>query len=121
MVQGRVRVSVSSYDLAGLYRRAHALMRNVDGLQPQEAFDELLKYLAFRQHEEAIERRGVQRRLDYEGSEAAPDEPATALREKIEGALVLLGDMRLFPLRLGSSGIWEFTGPGTTSDAWTLS
>lgn len=31
------------YDLSGLYRRAHDMMRNIDGLQPQEAFDELLK------------------------------------------------------------------------------
>jgi|TARA_Y100000294_G_C8463390_1_gene299613 type I restriction enzyme M protein len=28
-------------------------MRNVDGLQPQEAFDELLKYLFFKQNYEA--------------------------------------------------------------------
>lgn len=101
VVQGRVCVHLSSYDLAGLYRRAHTLMRNVDGLQPQEAFDELLKYLAFRQHEEAIERRGVQRSLDYAGSDVAPDEPATALREKMEGALVLLGDVASEWRRIG--------------------
>lgn len=36
-------------ELASLYREAHNKMRNVDGLQPQEAFDELLKYLFFKQ------------------------------------------------------------------------
>lgn len=35
--------------LTGLYNRCHDLMRNVDGLQPQEALDELLKYLFFRE------------------------------------------------------------------------
>jgi len=104
-------VSLSSYDLAGLYRRAHALMRNVDGLQPQEAFDELLKYLAFRQHEDEIERAGVQRSLDYEGSDRAPHEPATALREKIEGGLRLLGEVaqewRRVGVRLSDAALVE--------------
>jgi len=36
-------------ELGSLYRRAHDAMRNIDGLQPQEAFDELLKLLFFRQ------------------------------------------------------------------------
>jgi type I restriction enzyme M protein len=35
--------------LSLLYRKAHDAMRSIDGLQPQEAFDELLKYLMFRQ------------------------------------------------------------------------
>jgi len=39
--------------LAQLYREAHNIMRDVDGLQPQEAFDELLKYLYFRQKHDA--------------------------------------------------------------------
>ncbi|OCW98238.1 N-6 DNA methylase [Alishewanella sp. HH-ZS] len=38
--------------LAALYKEAHNIMRNVDGLQPQEAFDELLKYLFFKQNHE---------------------------------------------------------------------
>lgn len=39
-------------ELAKIYREAHNIMRNVDGLQPQEAFDELLKYLFFKQNYE---------------------------------------------------------------------
>lgn len=38
--------------LAQLYSKAHDLMRNIDGLQPQEAFDELLKYMFFKQVDE---------------------------------------------------------------------
>ena len=34
--------------LSRLYQRAHDRMRDVDGLLPQEAFDELLKYLFYR-------------------------------------------------------------------------
>ncbi len=40
---------ISGADLSGIYRRAHDIMRNVDGLQPQEAFDELLKYLLLKE------------------------------------------------------------------------
>jgi len=40
-------------ELAQLYKEAHNIMRNVDGLQPQEAFDELLKYLYFKQKYDA--------------------------------------------------------------------
>lgn len=36
---------MTSRQLANLYQRAHDVMRNIDGLQPQEAFDELLKCL----------------------------------------------------------------------------
>ena len=38
--------------IALLYSKAHDLMRNIDGLQPQEAFDELLKYMFFKQTDE---------------------------------------------------------------------
>ena len=41
-------------ELARIYREAHNIMRNVDGLQPQEAFDELLKYLFFKQNHEIL-------------------------------------------------------------------
>jgi len=40
---------MNSRDLTKLYREVHNTMRNIDGLQPQEAFDELLKYLFFKQ------------------------------------------------------------------------
>lgn len=42
--------------LASRYQAAHNEMRNVDGLQPQEAFDELLKYVFFKEHDEAAGR-----------------------------------------------------------------
>jgi type I restriction enzyme M protein len=42
----------TNYELSTLYRRAHDMMRNVDGLQPQESFDELLKFLFFKQANE---------------------------------------------------------------------
>ncbi len=45
--------------LAQLYRQAHNIMRNIDGLQPQEAFDELLKYLFFRQKNDAAQRETI--------------------------------------------------------------
>ena len=38
-------MTVTSRQLSVLYRNSHDQMRNTDGLQPQEAFDELLKYL----------------------------------------------------------------------------
>lgn len=43
---------VTIQQLSKLYKRAHELMRSIDGLQPQEAFDELLKYLFFKQANE---------------------------------------------------------------------
>lgn len=46
--------SVDQYDLSARYSRAHDVMRNTDGLQPQEAFDELLKFLFFRQANEKL-------------------------------------------------------------------
>ena len=36
---------ITSRQLSALYRCSHDNMRDIDGLQPQEAFDELLKYL----------------------------------------------------------------------------
>ena len=36
---------ITSRQLSALYRSSHDHMRDIDGLQPQEAFDELLKYL----------------------------------------------------------------------------
>ena len=35
---------MDSHNLSQLYRHAHNRMRDIDGLQPQEAFDELLKF-----------------------------------------------------------------------------
>lgn len=41
--------------LAALYRDAHNMMRNIDGLQPQESFDELLKFLFYKEAGEAAD------------------------------------------------------------------
>lgn len=49
----------SSTSLAALYRDASNAMRNADGLQPQDAFEELLKYLFLKQ---AIESAGARAR-----------------------------------------------------------
>ncbi|MCL2075689.1 MAG: N-6 DNA methylase [Betaproteobacteria bacterium] len=44
------------HNLISTYRRAHNTMRNIDGMQPQESFEELLKFLFFKQisEEEAL-------------------------------------------------------------------
>ena len=41
--------------LAKLYKEVHNIMRNEDGLQPQESFTELLKYLFLKLHSEYSE------------------------------------------------------------------
>ena len=38
-------MTLTPYQLSTLYHKCHEHMRNVDGLQPPEAFDELLKYM----------------------------------------------------------------------------
>jgi type I restriction enzyme M protein len=44
---------LTAKELSDIYEKTHNVMRNVDGLQPQEAFDELLKYLFFKEMNEA--------------------------------------------------------------------
>ncbi len=68
--------------LAALYQDAHDAMRNIDGLQPQEAFDELLKYLLFRQVSDAAGQRvGLTRTLNLDGGyRAGGSEAAKAIR-----------------------------------------
>lgn len=43
-------MNLTSHQLSALYRKSHDQMRNIDGLQPQEAFDELLKYLFLKEN-----------------------------------------------------------------------
>ena len=69
---------MNSHTLAELYRQAHDLMRNSDGLQPQEALDELLKYLFFKQQHEV--------RTIHGDSLTAPIRPLIGLWEEIETA-----------------------------------
>ena len=47
-------MKTDQFKLASLYSRAHDIMRNIDGLQPQESFDELLKFLFFKQANEEL-------------------------------------------------------------------
>lgn len=64
--------------LSTVYESAHNVMRNTDGLQPQEAFDELLKYMLFKQcNEKTSQQVHLTRQLNlsggfhYGGSESA--------------------------------------------------
>lgn len=41
---------ITARRLSALYRKSHDLMRDIDGLQPQEALDELLKYLFMKEN-----------------------------------------------------------------------
>lgn len=43
---------MNAKQLSKIYNNVHNTMRNIDGLQPQEAFEELLKYLFFKQEYE---------------------------------------------------------------------
>lgn len=45
-----MRLSLDSRSLSRLYASAHDRMRDVEGLLPQEAFDELLKYLVYKDY-----------------------------------------------------------------------
>ena len=49
--------------LLAVYGKAHDIMRNVDGLQPQESFDELLKFLFFKEMSEAADRQDLRGEL----------------------------------------------------------
>lgn len=68
---------ITAHALSRLYRAAHNAMRNLDGLQPHEAFDELLKYLFLQQHPPG---RGT--RLPR-----SPAQLAAQLRSRFAGAL----------------------------------
>lgn len=79
-------------DLARLYSQAHNIMRNVDGLQPQEAFDELLKYLLFKQMNEEIGPKLPERReSDGEGGFGrVTGKTAKAIRDSLRKYVALL-------------------------------
>lgn len=75
--------------LASLYREAHNKMRNIDGLQPQDAFEELLKYLLFRQNNETSDERvGLARTLNFDGGFRMGDaNVAKAIRKHFAASL----------------------------------
>lgn len=94
---------ISPSVLATLYREAHNAMRNLDGLQPQDAFDELQKYLIYRQASEAAGTRiGLSRTLNFDGGIRLGDpQAAKAIRRDFSrsiktqpGALELWPDAR---------------------------
>lgn len=63
--------------LASLYRDAHNMMRNIDGLQPQESFDELLKFLFFKEAEEGarVSQLDLRTKVDQRGRFTLPVAP----------------------------------------------
>ena len=54
--RGENVMTLTPYQLSSLYQKSHELMRNVDGLQPPEAFDELLKYMFLKEQAETTHR-----------------------------------------------------------------
>jgi len=68
--------------LASIYRDAHNMMRNIDGLQPQESFDELLKFLFFKENDENSNssQLSLETEVDHKGRFAPP---AAALAKRI--------------------------------------
>lgn len=60
--------------LASIYRDAHNMMRNIDGLQPQESFDELLKFLFFKENDESSNssQLPLETKVDQKGRFAPP-------------------------------------------------
>ena len=67
------------------YRMAHNEMRSIDGLQPSEALDELLKYLLVKTEEE--DQDIDLRRLDVFSSDSERMETAEYLRVRLAGYL----------------------------------
>ena len=72
---------MDSRTLSLLYLRAHDRMRDVEGLLPQEAFDELLKFLFYK---DSVEARTVGSTL---GSKSQPHESAQAIRRVFSNSL----------------------------------
>lgn len=108
--------------LGNLYAKCHNLMRNKEGLQPQEALDELLKYLFFKQSSERVgDEVGVQRSLAASGDFSHVDPKAVrAIRnnfkkylKKAEGGIramwpnaqILLSDETLHAVHELFSGV----------------
>lgn len=66
---------MNSRALSLLYRRAHNRMRDIEGLLPQEAFDELLKFLFYKDHTDAATQK------DNADLSKSPQEIALSIRE----------------------------------------
>jgi type I restriction enzyme M protein len=68
---------MKTQDLANVYSLAHDTMRNTDGVQPQDAFDEMLKYLFYRQWAEVDKKLpGLKRSLSFSGDFMLSDNEA---------------------------------------------
>ena len=125
---------MDSRQLSQTYRRAHNLMRDADGLLPQEAFDELLKFLFYLDCVETNGERPAQAKTGR-----PPVSPQT-LRRKLSENLAVLAPwalslwpdasfyvsdttlldlqqlfatvhLRSLPLDIRSTALWTFLGP----------
>lgn len=125
---------MNSRKLSLLYQRAHDHMRNVEGLLPQEAFDELLKFLFYK---DCIETQRVANPLH---DQTEPNETPAAIRDTLSKELAsqapwalqlwpggrfqlsdftllelqnLFADIRLakLPLDVRSTALWTFLSP----------
>lgn len=97
--------------LATVYRDAHDKMRNIDGLQPQEAFEELLKYLLYKQASETAGARASARREPMAAGASGMDDEAVAKQ-------IRRGFARCAKQLRGSlKGLWETETMGLSNTA----
>lgn len=90
---------MNSRSLALLYRNAHNRMRDIEGLLPQEAFDELLKFLFYKEHAE-----------DGNGNPATEIHPSQASAHTIRSELANhLAEDAPWALQLWPSGHFQLS------------
>ena len=87
--------------LSKIYRRAHDLMRNIDGLQPQEAFDELLKYISLK---EILEKHQVNPTSPFVLS---ADDNLSTLHSELASQLRALFVKHFQEMGHGAAGLWK--------------
>ena len=97
---------MNSRTLSLLYQRAHDRMRDVEGLLPQEAFDELLKFLYYKDYTETQVRTGRLR------SDSLFHENPAAIRESLSKGLA---SQASWALQLWPGGHFHLSDP-TLSD-----
>lgn len=90
--------------LSGMYRRAHDLMRDMDGLQPQEAFDELLKYISLK---EALEEHGLNPSSTFT---LVGGDQLTSAQEQDAAELRRVFSERLGEMGEGAAELWRDAG-----------
>ena len=123
------RLSLDSRSLSRLYASAHDRMRDVEGLLPQEAFDELLKYLVYKDYADESKFRAIRRETSARAIRQGLVEELRscipwALRVWPEGRFQLsdqtlldlhsvFGDLPLrdLPIDVRSTALWTFLTP----------